>query len=131
MRLLACLLFLLPFGLSAQTAPDRAASHAAAQRAQTARVATQDFARARLRYAESFTEGDARTQRVSRDGVVRLMRQSAAGSTGQTAKNRRKLLELFERYSAAGSTDEALRVLTDFERSLQARAAGRETIEVN
>lgn len=122
MRALLFCLLLLPFGLWAQTAAERSAAHTEAQSTRVLQTLPTEFARAQLRYTESFTQGDARTQAVSRDKVIELMQQSIAHRTGNGRKHQEKMLALFERYSTEGrpeSAEQAKRVLRDFERSLR------------
>lgn len=123
LRLLFCLC-LCPFATEAQTTPPaRATQHEAARWTADQRVSRPEFDRASLRYTESLSEGDARTQRVSREALTSLMRRSVSSGSPQTTKNRRALVALFERYAAqtdAASRLKAERVLADFKQTLTA-----------
>ena len=124
MRYLLVLLCCLPLSLLAQApaTPTRAEQHTAAREDFARKALPTEFARARLRYTESLTEGDAATRRVSRDGMIELMERSVALQRGQAAANQRALLKLFRRYATAADAESmanANRVIADFEKTLK------------
>ena len=124
MKYLLALLCCLPFALIAQApaTTTRTQQHTTAQQDFARKALPTEFARARLRYTESLTEGDAATRRVSRDGMIALMERSVALQRGQAATNQRALLKLFRRYATASdpeSVANANRVIADFEKTLK------------
>ena len=125
MKWLLCLLCLLPLTLMAQQTAERIAQHVAAQRTADLRTLPTDFARAALRYRESFTEGDVHTQAVSRKAVIALMERSVAVQDTAKAKQQTMMLRLFRKYSAgtdANSLEQARQVLADFGKSIEPKA---------
>ena len=124
MKYLLVLLCCLPLALVAQApaAATRTEQHTSARQDFARKALPTEFARARLRYTESLTEGDAATRRVSRDGMIALMERSVALQSGQAAANQQALLKLFRRYATAAdpeSVANANRVIADFEKTLK------------